>query len=190
MSDHPWIILLVAAAGLLRWLLQKKGDATKQDSERPTAPPAPISRAEPQTEEERIRRFLEALGQPAGTRPPPKVTPRRAAQPRVFPSLPPLTSTPPPLPSTPPPAARATAPPPIKERIFKPATVQELGFEVRDIGAQISSDLPMESRRATVEQPGFLARLASREGLRSAIILREIFGPPRSLQPPDPINGF
>jgi hypothetical protein len=68
--------------------------------------------------------------------------------------------------------------------------VQEAGFEVRDLSAQTSSDLVPESRRSTAAQQSFSVRLRSPQGLRDAIILREIFGPPRSLQSLDPISGF
>jgi hypothetical protein len=68
--------------------------------------------------------------------------------------------------------------------------VQEAGFEVRDLGAQTSSDLVLESRRSTTQQQSLSAKLRSPQGLRDAIILREIFGPPRSLQALDPISGF
>lgn len=56
--------------------------------------------------------------------------------------------------------------------------VQEVGFEVRDLGAQTLSDLVP----AATEQQGFLLKLRSPQGLRDAIILREMLGPPRSLQ--------
>jgi hypothetical protein len=68
--------------------------------------------------------------------------------------------------------------------------VQEAGFEVRDLSAQTSSDLVPESRRSTAQQQSFSVRLRSPQGLRDAIILREIFGPPRSLQALDPISGL
>jgi hypothetical protein len=68
--------------------------------------------------------------------------------------------------------------------------VQEAGFEVRDLAAQTLSDLVPGARRATTEQQSFSVRLRSPQGLRDAIILREIFGPPRSLQSLDPISGF
>jgi hypothetical protein len=61
--------------------------------------------------------------------------------------------------------------------------VQEAGFEVRDFGMPVLSDVPANKQ-------GILSKLASSQGLRDAIILREIFGPPRSLQPLDPISGF
>jgi hypothetical protein len=190
MLDHPVILIIVVVAALLRWLSQKS-DAGKPDPKRPMVPDQPIPRGgETQTEEERIRRFLEALGQPAGSRPPPKVAPKRETQPRIFPKLPPLTTVPPPLPTSPTPTVQAPPPPLIQRRVFTPAVVQEGGFEVHDIGAQASRDLVSSGRRAAAEQPGFTLKLASSKDLRSAIVLREIFGPPRSLQALDLSSGF
>ena len=86
--DHPGFLLIIAAVALLRWLIQKgKGEAQNTETQAPPPTPSqPITRGgETQTEEERVRRFLEALGQPAGTTPP-KVAPRRrAVQPKIFP---------------------------------------------------------------------------------------------------------
>jgi hypothetical protein len=190
MFDHPIILIIVVVAALLRWLSQKS-DVGKPDPERPTVPDQPIPRGgETQTEEERVRRFLEALGQPAGSMPPPKVAPKRETQPRIFPKLPPLTAVPPPLPTSPTSAVQAPPPVPIQRRVFTPAVVQEGGFEVQDIGAQASRDLVLSGRSAAAERRGFMLKLASTQDLRSAIVLREIFGPPRSLQAVDPISGF
>ena len=184
MFDHPVILIIVVAAALLRWLSQK-GQAEKPDMERPVVPNQPIPRGgEAQTEEERVRRFLEALGQPPGSAPP-KVA-RRQVQPRIFPMLPPLTTAPPPLP---PPVGQSIPAATMPRRIFTPAAVQEAGFEVRDIDAQTSPDSRAPDRRPA-EQRGLIFQLTSALSLRSAIVLREIFGPPRSLQPLDPINGF
>jgi hypothetical protein len=196
MLDHPIILIIVVAAALLRWLSQRSG-AAKPDPERPTVPGQPIPRGgETQTEEERIRRFLEALGQPATSTPPRKVTPKRQVVETIRwlsePMLPPLTTVPPPLPSAP---ISVVEPPPVptpqmEEPIFKAAPVQEVGFEVRDLSAPASSDLVPEARGATLEQQTILLKLRSIQGLRSAIVLREIFGPPRSLQTLDPISGL
>jgi hypothetical protein len=83
-----------------------------------------------------------------------------------------------------------TSAPPIGRRVFKPAIAQEGGFEVRNLGAQVLSDLSPVDRGAAAEQRGFTLKLASIQDLRSAIVLREIFGPPRSLQALDPISSF
>lgn len=188
--DHPVVLLIIVAASLLRWLWQKSQEKAQDDPERPVVPNQPIPRGgETQTEEERIRRFLEALGQPPGSAPP-KVAPRQV-RPQIFPTLPPLTTTPPPLPPPLPiPAAQKSPRPAAPTRIFKPAIVQELGFEVRDIATQASTETPAIRRQAETGPSGLRFKLASKEDLRSAIILREIFGPPRSLQPFDLVSGF
>lgn len=200
MFDHPIILIIVVAAALLRWLSQRSQTPKEEDPERPEVPGQPIPRSgETQTEEERIRRFLEALGQPASSTPPRKVTPRPAAPkvvrphlPPLTPPLPPLTTVPPPLPSasstTVPPPPPAAPPLPI-QRVFTPAPVQEMGFEVRDLSAATSSDLVPE-RCTVAEHRSLTLMLRSPQGLRSAIVLREIFGPPRSLQTFDPIGGY
>ena len=185
MFDNPIIIILVIAAALLRWLWEKSREsrAENQDPERPTVPGKPIPRSdETQSEEERIRRFLEALGQPTTSPPPPKVVRKREFQPSP---LPPLTTVPPPLPPpiwAQPILIEEAAPRPVEtpeeEPIFTPAAVQEIDFEVRDLDAQTSSDFGP----AAIGQQSFLLKLRSAQGLRDAIVLREIFGPPRSLQ--------
>lgn len=189
--DHPVILIVVVLASILRWLWQKS-QQEKQDTEAPPASDQPITRGgDTQTEEERIRRFLEALGQPAGSAPPPKVAPKRQIGPLLNPTLPRLTTAPPPLPPPLPAATARPSPAPARpRRIFTPAVVQELGFEVHDIALQTTGELPVASHRAEGEQSNLKSKLASKEGLRTAIILREIFGPPRSLQPFDPINSF
>lgn len=178
MFDHPIILIIVLAAALLRWLSQKS-DAAEPDPERPIVPDQPIPRGgEAQTEEERIRRFLEALGQPAGSKPPPKVAPKRETIPHVFPTLPPLTSVPPPLPQSPAPVVQIPPPRPV-QRVFTPAPVQETSFEVRDLAAQTPSP---EARGTITEQQSLLFKLRLNQDLRNAIVLREIFGPPRGLR--------
>lgn len=187
MLDSPWIILIVIAASIVRWLWQKSQEA-KEDPQRPVVPDQSVPRAsETQSEEDRIRRFLEALGQPPGTSPPPKVAPKRRVPPTVFSPLPPLTTVPPPLPPEPSPAAPPPPPLPMPDRIFKPAIVQETDFEVREVVMQTSSEPSIDGRPIAAEPSTLRAKLASPQGLRDAIILREIFGPPRSLQPPDPV---
>jgi hypothetical protein len=72
-------------------------------------------------------------------------------------------------------------------RVFMPATAGESRFEIRPPGE--SDDLARRSGKVT--QPDtFAARLRTAQSLRDAIILREILGPPRSLQPIDLTNGL
>lgn len=187
--DHPGFLLLIVFVALVRWLASRAKQTQNQQTP-PAQPPAPPSRPIPrggdsQTEEERMRRFLEALGQPPGTTPP-KVTPRqREVRPKIFPRLPPLTTVPPPLVAAPR-TKRAMPPPlPVEDTTWKAPTGPEPAFEVRDFTRQASSEPAPGIRR-----PGGIAldpriKLGSPADLRTAIVLREIFGPPRSLQPSD-----
>jgi hypothetical protein len=58
-------------------------------------------------------------------------------------------------------------------------------FEIRPPG-EADDQLPARSSGVIrADQSTFAARLATKQNLRDAIVLREIFGPPRSLQPVD-----
>lgn len=181
--DHPGFLILIVFIALVRWLMSK-AKSQVQDGQSPMAPPPP---AEPITrggatpsEEERIRKFLEALGQPAGSAPPPTVIKRpRAPMPRIFPNLPPLTTVPPPLPAEESP--HFAVPPPLPPQFPAPAQ-PDANYQVQEFARQSSSE-PAPKPRASAS----LARikLGTPQDLRSAIVLREIFGPPRSLQPLD-----
>jgi len=183
--DHPVYLLIIAAVALIRWLIQKgKGEAQNTEAPPPPPPSRPIARGgESQTEEERIRKFLEALGQPAGSAPP-KVAPRRrAVQPKIFPPLPPLTTAPPPLPEAPK-IRTATSPPPLPIESATKRSTAEPDFEVREVARQTSSEPLPETRHTAAAR----IKLGTPQDLRNAIVLREIFGPPRSLQPIDLVN--
>ena len=186
--DHPIVLLIIVGITVLRWLMQKaKGEAQRTETQTPPPPPPtpsrPITRGgETQSEEERIRKFLEALGQPTGAAPPPKIMPRRRqAEPQIFPRLPRLKTAPPPLP----PVAEtwASTPPPLP---IEPVPTPESKFEVRDFTRQTSSEPAPDTRRSTAAAR---LKLGTPQDLRTAIILREIFGPPRSLQPLDLTSG-
>ena len=197
--DQPWIILVALAIGFLRWLVSQKGRAGKDVSPTPETPTQSIPRSDNQTEEERIRRFLEALGHPPGAKPPPAVARRTSPRgtvshvpPPLRSPLPPLTTVPPPLPAG---IESRTQPPPLPQRVelrkFTPAIASDMVFEIpAPSGANDPASL---SRRANVSAAGpsdLLVRLATRQGLRDAIVLREIFGPPRSMQSAETFSGF
>ena len=184
--DHPGILLIIAAITLIRWLISKgKGESQNTESQAapPPSPSRPITRGgETQTEEERIRKFLEALGQPAGSAPP-KVAPRRrAVQPKIFSPLPPLTTAPPPLPEAPR-SRTATPPPPLPIELATKRSATAPDFEVREVARQTSSEPLPETRYTAAAR----IKLGRPQDLRTAIVLREIFGPPRSLQSLDPV---
>ncbi len=191
--------------GLVKLFLQaaekkRNAEAARQapDAARPNAP---VQRAPAQTEEERVRRFMEALGVPTSTAPTPKAPPR-TVQPRKplqrkiqpvdsFPAPRASTFTKPPVAPTLPPVTVPAPGPPIPvlapPRSATPTRAAST-FEVADVSWKTeeapTGDLATRPAVAAADQ-SWSARLAQPRALRDAIILREIFGPPRSLQPVD-----
>ena len=227
--EQIFFLILLAVVGLLRWISQMAEEKRNREAEKraPGIPPlnTPVQRAPAETEEERVRRFMEALGVPTTNAPIPKAeptreTPKPPAAPKrkvnpidPFPrgGFPPITTAPapppPPLPQAPPlvpqpprvpaaPSPLPVGPPPLPTRettMFAPTPAAE--FEVRDVTEAID-ELPPTGRgqlaaekRGAARESALAARLRSPEGLRDAIVLLEIFGPPRSMQPLDAGRG-
>jgi hypothetical protein len=192
--DHPWLILIFVAIGFVRWLTEKAKDS--KDVPQPPEPPPtePIQRSNPQSEEERIRRFLEALGQPRGAQPPPPVARRSTVRRVVTPAPPPFGSPLPPLKTVPPPLPAAPQPPPMptqlqQQKSLRSTMESEPRFEIRALGE--AEDASRRSSKVARPEPSTLGgRLKTAQSLRDAIVLREIFGPPRSLQPVDLTSGI
>jgi hypothetical protein len=232
-------LALVAVVGLLRWFSQMAEERRNREAERRAtpAPNAPIPRAPAETEEERIRRFMEALGVPSppaqtppSSRPPerpappappkeptrparkvmpvdPFPVPRRApvarsapeaapAEPPPLPQSPPLVPPPPLVPRTASAAPMATPLPKRETTVLAdvPAVRSAAEFEVRDV-TEVAEDAwrspaPPSRGNTTAQrergQATLASRLATHAGLRDAMVLREIFGPPRSMQPLEP----
>jgi hypothetical protein len=200
MNDTLIFLVLAGLALIFKWLTSQ----ASSDSEKPEPPP-PNERAPrrppPASEEERVRRFLEALGAPPGTQPPPPVRPRRVVtpaprgpKPKVKRSwvqpLPPIVTTPedmplPPLTTFPPPepvvveakpALEVVVPPPLPPPVSTLPSAATLRRKATP------------SRAAPVTSLGALLR--SRESIRQAIILREVLGPPRGLEPCGHLQGL
>src|SRR5205814_2071142 len=195
-------------------LIARISQESKKRSQRPPQPPRapgprpeytqPVQRTQPKTDADRIREFLEALGQPAGTAPPPKVQPRTQIPSR------PLAPVQPPASMRPfrKPEFRTwkeqmkeivvlqqpTEPvPPKIKRVVVPSVPPAVPAEANEPGAWIAqeqAETPPATTaptaqpvlRTTVETI-WKQNLRSPDSLRTAIILREIFGPPRGLQP-------
>jgi hypothetical protein len=201
--ENLLFILLIAIAVLFRLLASKVGEANKRqqgpDRRSATSPSAdePIERAPVESDAERIRRFLEALGQPTSSPPPPPVVPRTDIPPR------PLAPVQPPPGPFPMPRGRLTS----KERGKRHVTPHETPvaaprvIEVQEQQVQIeprsdiklpegadatSADSKIKAVYTGADIAGFLR---SSTGQRNAIVLREIFGPPRSLQPLDLVGS-
>jgi hypothetical protein len=200
--DNWLFFLLVAVAMLFRWLMRAANKASKDTGNPEKRSTSPVPRAPADSEEQRIRKFLEALGQPAGSRPPAAVTQQRPTyqKPIVLPHVGPMRSPLPPLTTRPPDLPRQVqlpgqiTEPPYEEKKFKPKA-REAIFEVRQDAQPPSEPAPIKSPAeayavATASKPALArvetniaALLRSPSGLRNAIILREVFGPPRSMQP-------
>src|SRR5256885_15814741 len=87
--DQNIIFIIIAAIVAISRLVSRISEESKKQSQRRRQPPQPqpeipqpIQRTRPKTDEERVREFLEALGQPAGAAPPPKAQPRAQFPPR------------------------------------------------------------------------------------------------------------
>jgi hypothetical protein len=189
-------LVLAGLALIFKWLTSHgSGDSEKPESPSPNEQ-APPPRQPAQSDEERIRRFLEALGAPPGTRPPPPVRPRRVVTPAAPPAqrprakrswvqpLPPLVTTPkdlgPPPPTTTPfePIVAEVAPPiavapPLPVIVPSPPPMPRASAPLRAMPRQSLGTL-----------------LRKRSSVRQAIILREVLGPPRGLQALDDLRSF
>ena len=158
----------------------------KLETPMPAAPTAPPPR--------RTSMPVDPFPVPRGRLPSPPVVvtappvPRQSAPVPPPPLVPPPPSAAPPAPPLPTRETTVFADSPPRRSVRERAGAAE--FEVRDIseGAyEVAEPLRSAGRgaggRAAAAASSLAARLASPEGLRDAIILREIFGPPRSMQP-------
>src|SRR6266487_6849032 len=195
--ENLLFILLIAMAVLFRLLASKAGGTKKKlqnpDQRSTTSPQLgePPRRARVESDEERIRKFLEALGQPTTSRPPPPVAPRTNIRPRpLAPVQPPRM-----------PTARTILTERRRQVVETTKSPEPLVFGLHE--APPLPTLPaliqpsVETYAAAADSKTKLARtgidivtfLRSPAGLRNAIVLREIFGPPLSLQPFDLIGS-
>src|SRR5437763_3974647 len=96
--DSLLFFLLVAVAVLFQFLAKTAGKTGKDQSKRISTStprtPTPMRRAPAESDEERIRKFLEALGQPPQSKPPPPVVPRTDIPPRPLAPVKPPTAYP------------------------------------------------------------------------------------------------
>src|SRR3954452_14427628 len=85
--DNLLFFLLIAVAALFQLLSKtiskaKKSDPNETSSSPRPQTPRPIQRAPRESDADRIRKFLEALGQPPSSTPPSPVVPRTNVPPR------------------------------------------------------------------------------------------------------------
>ena len=209
--DNLLFLLFVALAIFFQILTKaaakgrrRPGDTTRRSTS-PSQRPRPVSGEPDETDEQRIRKFLEALGQPTTSEPPTPVTPRPTYQrPVVLPHVGPMKSPLPPLTTRPPDLPReiklpGQIPPTREARTFQPRVAEAPAFEVQqgqplpviktaaEAYSIASQPIPIATR-TEIDVATLLRSTTS--GLRNAIILREIFGPPRSLQPLDLVGSL
>ena len=216
--DNLLFFLLIAAAALFQLLSKAVAKAGKNQSDKTSTPPTPtrppqVRRAPTESDADRIRKFLEALGQPPTSTPPPPVAHRTDIPPRpVAPVQPPAVI----------PRAwglsreqqtkrdisqREISPPeqPRYVEFVRPTVPAPLApaFEVHEDALALEFEQPaivktrvgadITTTRPIAKEPDFKTDIAtllgSKSGLRQAIILREIFGPPRSLEPLDVVGS-
>jgi hypothetical protein len=186
--DNLLFLLFVAIAIFFQILTRaatkgrrRPGDTSRRSTS-PSQTPRPLPREPDQSDEERVRKFLEALGQPTTSKPPAPVAPRPTYQrPTVLPHvspplrspLPPLTTRPPDLPGETPAFEVQQGPPALESVPVIKSAAEAYAIATQPISKSVETKIDL----ATL--------LKSTSGLRDAIILREIFGPPRSLQPLD-----
>jgi hypothetical protein len=203
--ENLLFLLLVAVAVLFQLLAKAAGKTAKDQTKRTSTPiprtPTPMRHAPTESDEDRIRKLLEALGQPPTSKPPPPVVPRR--------DIPPWPLAPVPPPISPLSQLRREKPrkreefpkeiPPTRpvrgaEKIVPLKTTGAPTVEVHEgplpIGASAIFKAPAEAYAGGMhtitktEEPraNIATVLGSKSSLRDAIILREILGPPRGLQ--------
>jgi hypothetical protein len=200
--ENLLFLLLVAVAVLFQFLAKTAGKAGKDQTKRTSTPrrPQPIPRMPRQSDEEQIRKLLEALGQPQTSKPPPPVVPRTDRP--LAPVQPPISLPQPPL-FLPREERRKRemipkkgAPPPAVTRAEKipPAKITTTpAFEVHQGPPPVESPPTIKAPAEVYAATRTIAKteeariniatlLASTSGLRGAMILREILGPPRGLR--------
>ncbi len=206
--ENLLFLLLLVVAGLFQ-LLGRAARKESADEQKPKSTPLPkarkpIPRAPIESDQERIRKFLEALGQPPASRPPPPVVARTDIPARpLAPVQPPTAHLPPPWKVTREERRKRRvilreSPPLSTETRTKEIVTREIAgaqtFEIHE------GPLPVEPPPITKTPPEAYATatpgvakgeelerhvprlLVSTSGLREAIILREILGPPRGLR--------
>jgi hypothetical protein len=201
-----FLFLLFVAIAIFFQILTRAATKTRRRPDDTTRGPMPtpqsprsIPRAAEETDEDRIRKFLEALGQPTTSKPPQPVAPRTDIPPRpVAPIQPPSSMRPFSFPERRvrpeerrksvvilQEATQASAASFEKQERIAPAPPPSV-VKAADEAYAIATP-PVSKTTGTKIDIATLLRSAS--GLRDAMILREIFGPPRSLQPLDLVGN-
>jgi hypothetical protein len=212
--DQNIIFIIIAAIIGISRLVSRISEESKKQAQRRRQPPQPphpqpempqpIQRTRPKTDEERVREFLEALGQPAAAAPPPKIQPRTQVPPRPLAPVQPPASIRPfgkpefrtwreqtkeivvlqrPTKIAPPEVKRVVVPSVVSAEANEPGTW--IAQEQAQTGAATKMAIARADDQSSVRASAdtiWKQALRSPNAARTAIILREIFGPPRGVQ--------
>ena len=208
--DNLLFFLLIAVAALFQFLSKTLSKSKKEPDETPSESPTPqrprpVRRVQAESDADRIRKFLEALGQPANSTPPPPVVPRTAIPPRPLAPVQP----PPVIPGTwrlpreqrktsdVTPRENRSPEQPSRLQEVVPPPVPPLAASEFDVHEAVPVDLqqppviktPVEAYTAIQavakladSKMNIATLVASKSRLRELILLREILGPPLGLQ--------
>lgn len=212
------VFAAIAGIQLLVRFIQARKQSADQPPPRSDGRPDPASAqgtprrtaTQPDDEEERVRKFLEALGIPTEAPPPPPIVPQAAPEPPPLFQPPqlddeptfrrPVVVEPPPL-RQPAPAKRRPEPEPIihgeegprhrmAPAVFRDGDMADApqpmssaaAFRDMDQTASSASAYAIpRSSKTTRSHAGVRTLLSDRRTLRDAIILREVLGPPKAL---------
>lgn len=190
-------ILYIAAAvyGVISWWKNKDGENTEQDSSEIRQQPEvrrPIPQQQKESDEERMRRFLESLGVPTAPQPPTARKPYPVRSPEVRRPIPQV-SRPRPCPAPKPIVVPDPEEMPLAGRLEEPAkSIEGVSAEFDRMASGVV--LPAmaevvafaEVRGGTQAEPKAVTTksihtaLRNPDTLRTAFVLREVLGPPRS----------
>ena len=194
MNDTLIFLALAGLALIFRWLTghSEKPEPPAPNESAPRRPPA-------ESEQERVRRFLEALGAPPGSQPPQPVR-RRSVAPRHAPTSTPEPQRPPkvrrsfvqplpPLTTTPPePVVIEAASAPVMIAPPLPFAQAPLAGPITLLPT-LTTAAPKAATKRVTPVGSLTALLLSPRNIRQAIILREVLGPPRGLQSLDELRS-
>jgi hypothetical protein len=213
--DNLLFFLLIAAAALFQLLSKAISKAKKSDSNETASSPGqqtsrPIQRASRESDADRIRKFLEALGQPPSSTPPSPVLPRTNIPARPLgpvqppPALPPVWRLPRQRAEKPDVSQRESTPikqsgglqqilPPVVPASAAPTFEVQAAFPVGPQQPSVKTAVESDAAGSEIvakrsgSKTDIATLLASTSSLRQAILIREILGPPRGLQTLDPV---
>ena len=208
--DHQIIVFIIfGVIAIFNWLIRQGSKQGGGRVDKGSPPFTPVRRVRPiqvqstESEEERTRKFLEALGVPSTTEPPRRIV--RPVQQTVSPAQPRSQELPREgkvIPKQVMVARKAYVPPPPVPAI--PQSVPPLRLP-QLATASYEPVLPLMAPTAGITVPSssispddvppanltdLQSLLRSPSSIRSAILLKEILGPPKSLQAAGAIPGF